>query len=475
MAVDAVRPSLFVAAVLAAAAALGLLAGIRPELAAAAAVALLFVAVVLDNVALGLALLAFMAFLDVLPRVGDLSIAKLVGALLVVSWLAAVSTHRDRRSLLRDRPLLAWGILLFLVWVVLSMLWAEDRAATVTALQRYAPNLLLFPIAYTAIRRAEDGTRVLAVIVVGAALAAAAGLVSPPADAGFEPSRATGTVGDANELAAALVAGGALAAAFAVNRGFSSAARMLAAGAAGLCLLGIFLSLSRGGLIALAVALVVAVAFSGRWRGRATALAIVAGGAAILYFASVASLEQRERVLELGGGGSGRVDLWTVAGRMVEAHPVRGVGAGNFPTASIHYLLQPGTIQRDDFIINADPFVTHNTYLQVLAEGGVVGLALFLAIVAMALGAAILAAMSFARQDDRRMEVLARGLVVATAGYLVAIFFISEMYSKLLWILLAMGPPLLAVARARERDAAAEITASGAPAAPRRGPAAARW
>jgi hypothetical protein len=52
------------------------------------------------------------------------------------------------------------------------------------------------------------------------------------------------------------------------------------------------------------------------------------------------------------------------------------------------------------------------------------------------------------------MEILARGLVVGLGGYLVTLMFISENYKKLLWILLALGPVLLAVARLpRERDA----------------------
>ena len=153
------------------------------------------------------------------------------------------------------------------------------------------------------------------------------------------------------------------------------------------------------------------------------------------------------------GGGTGRVDLWTTAWRMVQAHPIRGVGAGNFSVSSIHYLLEPGAIRRDEFIIDT-PKVTHNTYLQILAEGGVVAAALFLGILVLAIACMVRAALLFARLRDERMELLVRALLVALAGLLTADFFISEMFSKLLWMLLALGPPLLAIAQRAAREEA---------------------
>ncbi len=49
------------------------------------------------------------------------------------------------------------------------------------------------------------------------------------------------------------------------------------------------------------------------------------------------------------------------------------------------------------------------------------------------------------------MEALARAVLLGLIGMLVADFFISQMYSKLLWVLLALGPAMLAIAR-RESD-----------------------
>ena len=52
---------------------------------------------------------------------------------------------------------------------------------------------------------------------------------------------------------------------------------------------------------------------------------------------------------------------------MVQDKPVAGVGAGNFPVSSIHYLLRPGKTQRDEIIVDKQK-VAHNIYLTVLSE-----------------------------------------------------------------------------------------------------------
>jgi putative inorganic carbon (HCO3(-)) transporter len=134
----------------------------------------------------------------------------------------------------------------------------------------------------------------------------------------------------------------------------------------------------------------------------------------------------------------------------VEAHPFRGVGSGNFQLSSGHYLLQrPGAVKYDFFIDK--PKVAHNTYLHVLAELGFVGLALFLAIIGFALTCAFRAAQMFTKAGDRDMELLARGLLLAMIGLLSADFFISAQYSKQLWLLLGLGPAMLAIAKTRAR------------------------
>jgi O-antigen ligase len=136
---------------------------------------------------------------------------------------------------------------------------------------------------------------------------------------------------------------------------------------------------------------------------------------------------------------------------MVEHKPATGVGAGNFPVSSVHYLLEPGTIVRDDFIVDV-PKETHNIFLQVLSELGIVGLVLFLAIVGYCMASALDAARAFARASAHVMEMLSRGIVLGLVALLVASAFTTELYSKQLYLLLATGPALRAMARRRERE-----------------------
>ena len=158
---------------------------------------------------------------------------------------------------------------------------------------------------------------------------------------------------------------------------------------------------------------------------------------------------------DLPEGGTGRVDIWTVGWRMVEAHPVEGVGAGNFTTASIHYLLEPGAILRADFIVD-QPKVAHNTYLQVLAELGLVGFLLFMTILLFSLVCAFKAHKVAAEAGDRELDIVARATVVALLALYTAYFFVSRDYGKQLWLLLALCPVMLEIARKelRARQAA---------------------
>lgn len=433
-------------AILTAAAAAGALSGVNPKIGVGVAFGLAFAAVVLSDVTVALCVLAFLSFLDILPTIEALSLAKIAGLLLAISWLATITSRRESPSLARDRPWLTLALLAFAAWATLSVAWAPVHGAALSTLLRYLPNLLLFPIAYTAVRERKHVYAVVMMLVAGATLAAVAGVLSPPANpGGLEPARATGTIGDANELAAALVAGLFLAAAVMFDRARPTLVRAGCACTAVLCLGGIVLSLSRGGLVALGVAAIVAVLAAGRWRAPMLAAAIAICASALFYFVSAASLPARERVTEVGTG-TGRTDLWTVGLRMVSARPFTGVGVGNFQYTSIGYLLQPGLIHRADFIIST-PKIAHNTYLQAFAELGIPGGVLFLLIIASGACCALMAARVAARTGELELELLARGVFVATAGFLAASFFISENYSKLMWILLALGPAMLAIAR----------------------------
>jgi O-antigen ligase len=445
------------AGILAMAAVLGIAAVLQPALALAAVGGLVLAYVAFSDLAVGFAVLAFLSFVDTLPTSGSLSPAKAAGLLVAVAWLArfSIGAKRSERDFFADHSQLTWLLIAFLGWATLSLLWAPSPSAGTGALTRYAPNILLIPIGYTAVRSRRDLAVVVGAVILGAMVAASFAVLQPPnPEVVVESARATGTIGDPNELASVLLVGLALGGGFAIGRTRPGPLRLVAAFAVPLCAAGIFLSLSRGGLVALAALMVAGTVFAGRWRMAITIMLTLVAVGGVVYFTQLAPLPARERV-SAAKGGTGRTDLWTVAWRMVKAHPLNGVGVGNFPNTSADYTLRPGLIERTDLIFNERPFVTHNTYLQIMAETGIPGLLLFLGIIGSCMSWALRAARIWERRGDRTMEALARSMFLGLCGMLVADFFISVMYSKLLWVLLALGPATYAIAR-HEDDADAD-------------------
>jgi O-antigen ligase len=88
------------------------------------------------------------------------------------------------------------------------------------------------------------------------------------------------------------------------------------------------------------------------------------------------------------------------------------------------------------FIVN-DRLVVHNTYLQMAAELGVVGLFLLLAVLLVPVR---LAGRALARLDQvlGELEFQVRGLLAGTVGLFVAYFFLSAEFEKPLWLVLAL-------------------------------------
>ncbi len=447
-------PRVVQAMLLGAAVGVGVLSSIDPRFAIAAAIGIAFILMVFGDRRIGLYLFTIVAFIDVLPAFGGplFSVAKILGLLLAGSWLAAAATRRDGRGgLVSTHPTLAYLLGALILYAALSLTWCELPEAGVGALGRYALNAVLLLIVVGTLHRRREAIGLVTAYVAGATASAIYGvLFTSDTDISDPVGRVSGTIGDANELSAVLVAG------FVLSVGLSLVARpspVLQAGAwagAAVCLVGSFMTLSRGGFVALALVLVASIIFGGRWRGGAVWIAVLVALTGMFYLSTLAPPQALDR-LTAGDGGTGRTDIWTVGWRMVQDQPVLGVGVGNFQTASIHYLLVPGGIERDEFIVDR-PLVAHNTYLHVLAELGAVGLTAFVLIIFLSLRSALRAALVFGSRGERDMELLSRAVLIGLIGILVADFFISEQFSKQLWLLLGLGPALLAIARGSHED-----------------------
>jgi hypothetical protein len=406
----------------------------------------------------GLAAVGALSYLEAIPAVagGGLSGSKLLTAMVVFAWFLLITTHaQTRKYFWVEHPYLSALISAFLIWVLLSSTWAAVPVAALTVLGSFGLAMLLFPVAYSALRDVADVKRLLGVLVVFAFIAAVYGFAIDPSASGAsggdptaELNRLGGSIGDPNRFAAKVLPGAIIAMALVLVTK-SPAGRVFFVGAAVVGLIAVLLSLSRGGLIAAFAVCLIAPLVTAGARGK---VALITGGVIALAIVALFILtppEARQRITE-SDGGNGREDIWRVGWRMVEAHPVNGIGAGNFEGTSIHYLIQPGAILRDEYFIAA-PKVAHNSYLHVLAELGVVGLGLFLSIIVIGLACLAKAAQLARRLGERELMILARAVFLAVFSALVANFFISEQLAKLPWLLLALGPGMLAIAKERER------------------------
>jgi O-antigen ligase len=220
---------------------------------------------------------------------------------------------------------------------------------------------------------------------------------------------------------------------------------------AAVLVVGLVATASRGGLVAALAAFATAVVVMRGHRAGVLAVgavALVIGG---LWFSANPAALERVRSTR-SDRGSGREDLWLVARRVSAAHPIGGVGLANFTVRSREYVRRPGTLQYVELIVDR-PHVVHNTYLQMLAETGAIGLALFVAVIWTAVASALRAARLFAQAGERALARFSRGVVVAKIGLLTAAVFISLQTTSTAWVLLMIGPILLGVAHTWNRAA----------------------
>lgn len=394
--------------------------------------------------------IAAWAALTVFARHGSFGqAATAVGLLVLGGWLAHART--DRASIgaaLRPHRRLLTVVALLVGWLTLSLAWTENPGSAASKLGDWYVNAAALIVLLTSVRtpravRLVVGAVVLAVVAaVGLALAGIdLASAEAPQGAAVVQGRLQGVAGDPNFMAAFIVPAIVLAAA--LRGAVGSHAKALLAVALVVLVVGLAATQSRGGLLGALVALVAAfVAMRGR-RG-----AVLGAGAVALLVIGVwlsanpGALERLQSAEQ--DRGNGREDLWLVAWRMSGDHPVTGVGLNAFRVHSGEYVRQPGALSYVDLVVDR-PHVVHNTYLEMLAETGVVGLGLTLAMALIAVISALQAARRFERVGERGLAVLARGVVAADAGLLTAAFFISAQATATVWVLLAVGPMLLGV------------------------------
>jgi putative inorganic carbon (hco3(-)) transporter len=459
---DRQAPLLAAAAALTAAAGAAAAEVRNPFLVVAAVLGAGYVLLAFRNLTAALAIFIPFTFVEQLPGAGSgVTLVKGMGAVLALVWVIGVARGTiSLRGLGGARGAVVAGAVALVVWSFASAAWAFDSHAAVSSALRLSQGVILVVILATALHTRAALRLCMLGFVGGATLSAVVGLAgvgSAAADTPGADSRVGGGLSDPNFLAAVLVAG----IGFAFALGASSGRRQtrIALAVASLVMaVALVRTESRGGVVALAAALVAAVVFGGRLRRPILSAALAFLVAAGVYLAVGPS--SAHRLVSFGGGGSGRTELWSIASQVFRSHPLGGVGAGNFPIVEGSYAATTHTMLTKPYQEVILGEVVHNTYLHVAAELGVVGLALLGVVVVGAVALGISAIRSAVARRRGKLELLARGLLVGGIGMLVAFAFLSAQYEKQLWIGIGLlvSAHALAHGAVREEEPAVETT-----------------
>ena len=195
-------------------------------------------------------------------------------------------------------------------------------------------------------------------------------------------------------------------------------------------------TLSRGALIGLWTGLMFLLFFSGRRKIRMGTGILLGTGLAFLFF-------RRNQLFDMltfsDVGLMDRTVMWGTAWKMIEARPFLGQGLNTFMANFLDYAIGP----------NNGPAYAHNCFLQITAETGIPGLAIFL----LFLGAlfvtwrtALRKAGTSVEEDRAELRVVLLGLAAGLLAFLVQSLFDTNLYSlrqaTLFWSLTGLATGL---------------------------------
>lgn len=320
----------------------------------------------------------------------------------------------------------------FIMTALISAFFASQPEASVMQLATLIQLAILYLFVTGIVDSEQRLQHVAWAWVIGSA---AASLYTVATFVSQDLSRAVGGIGDPNYLVLYLTI--PLALSLGLFQAERSALLKILLGFSLLTLLvATILSFSRGGFIAVMVILVLWLLKSQDRKKIMTfligiAVAVLAVSSFLPAVPLQSWLQRISPQAALQDAGAGRFYIWRGGLDMFLAHPLFGVGIGNFLYRYPEYSSYDprGPQQR----------VAHNTFLEVAAEQGMVGLLVFLSLLWVTyryLRTAAIAA------QERRLYFtahLAKALQLGLLGFLAGSFFLTAHLSKSLWLLFGLA------------------------------------
>jgi putative inorganic carbon (hco3(-)) transporter len=207
---------------------------------------------------------------------------------------------------------------------------------------------------------------------------------------------------------------------------------------AGLSVLTILFTFSRGGLVTLCLIVPLLI-----WRSRQRLLVggvLAVGIAGFLLFTSDSFTQQyAERASSISDyeeddSARGRLNAWETSWRVFLDYPLTGVGPNNLQVVHAQYSPEPGRFR-----------VSHNVYLQFLSECGWPALLLFLTTLSVTLWK--LQTLRGDKTTAAWVETYARMIQISILAYLTGSMFLNTAYSELIYELIAAATALEVIAQ----------------------------
>lgn len=327
-------------------------------------------------------------------------------------------------------PLLG-GLLLVAMFSMVANGWAGGALVVFTA---FAPTVLACVLVANAADSRARLETVMALLTICAGVLAVHGVEQASTGIGWtgvELSQGTriqyvGIFNDPNDLGLLFVMCLPMAFYLSSRGGLMGLRRLFWLCVAALLLYGCYLTNSRGTILAVLAVLGVYL-----WRTRGLMVAAPLG---VLALAGLMAMPSRMQQLDVEEeSAQGRVESWYEGIQMFKEHPLFGVGAGNY--------------------VDYNPLTAHNSFVLTLAELGIVGFTVWLAIVGYSFkmtltplrrGDDIIEDVPIDIPDDaamaqwRRDRALSLCLLLSLCGFFTAAFFLSRSYVIILYVLVAL-------------------------------------
>ena len=355
-------------------------------------------------------------------------------ALTGVAAIALCLLDRVPRRRLRPLQIPATRYLIALIgWMALSVPGALWPGGAFTTFVDFLKTGLMFLVLVTAVRSIRDVEKLALVYFLGAVIFAAVVLSRTQFQMTGDGRMERLYYYDSNDFATYAITALPLGLYFAATG--KTWLKGLAWGGIGVLALGFIWSGSRGGFLAFLGVIAyfllryTTINRSWRWSAVVAIAVIVTATAGEKYWTRILTIFRPRGDYNLTEE-QGRVQIWRRGLGYMIAHPVLGVGAGNFPRAegTISPLVERTPRGRS---LKWGP--PHNSYVQVAAELGLVGFVIFCGFLVNVFKA--LRPPIRGDPDQKRRARLAQSLTASLIGFAVGSFFLTLAYADMLYAL----------------------------------------